>query len=370
MLGDLLYSLQDQIGAFNVFKYTSVRASLSFITSLLLCLAVGPKFISHLKRNQIGESIREDGPESHFSKKGTPTMGGVIILFSITISALLWSNWSNSYFLLAFISLIWMGLIGFVDDYIKVFKKNKKGLAGRFKLAGQITLGIIIGLSISYNDIFTEFTRLTISVPFLKDSVIDFQYPIIYIMFVTFVLTGTSNGVNLTDGLDGLAAGTAAIAISGFAIIAYVSGNIIYSDYLNIMYLPGSHELFVFAVSIVGAIFGFLWFNAYPAQIFMGDTGSLALGSLIATLAILVKKELWLIIIGGIFAAETLSVIIQTSYFKYSRKKYGEGRRVFLMAPFHHHFEKKGISEPKVVTRFWIIGILLLFITITTFKTQ
>jgi phospho-N-acetylmuramoyl-pentapeptide-transferase len=370
MLSDFLYSLSDQFGAFNVFRYITFRAALSFIFALLLCLWIGPKFISYLKARQIGEAIRDDGPESHFSKKGTPTMGGLIILFSVSVSALLWGKWTSIYFLLGFVSLIWMGFIGFIDDYIKVIKKDKKGLAGKFKIVGQVVLGLIVGLAMCYHEGFGAVDRLSISVPFFKDLTFQFFNNTMYVLFIIFVITATSNGVNLTDGLDGLAAGTSAIAALGFAGIAYVSGHVQLSDYLNIMYLPGSGELTVLTLAIAGAVLGFLWYNAYPAQVFMGDTGSLALGSLIATSAILLKKEIWLVIVGGIFVVEALSVIIQTGYFKYSKKKFGEGRRVFLMAPIHHHFEKKGLTEPKIVIRFWIIGVLLLLVTFTTFKTQ
>ena len=340
------------------------------MTSLLACWLLGPKFILILQKKQIGESIRSDGPESHFSKKGTPTMGGVIILASICIGILLWGKLSNIYVQLILLATLWMGVVGFVDDYIKVILKNKDGLAGRFKIAGQVILGSIIGITVSLHPEFESIGRFQTSIPFFKDMVFNFQSMWLYIPFVIIVVTATSNAVNLTDGLDGLAAGTAAIAFLGFAGIAYVSGHSIFSDYLNILFIPGAGELAVFSVAIIGATLGFLWYNSYPAQIFMGDTGSLALGSAIGVLAILVKKELWLLIIGGIFFVETLSVIVQTSYFKYTRKKYGEGKRVFLMAPLHHHFEKKGIVEPKLVTRFWIIGVLLLLITLTTFKTQ
>lgn len=370
MLADFLFELSDTIGAFNIFRYITVRASLSFMTTFAILILIGPRFITYLRKMQIGESIRDDGPESHFSKAGTPTMGGVMMIIAVVISALLWLKWDNSYFLASIIALVWMGIIGFIDDYIKVVLKNKKGLAGKFKIFGQVVLGMTIGLMMCYHPGFNEIDRLAISIPFLKDTTLEFWNPALYIVFVTIVLTATSNAVNLTDGLDGLASGTSAIAIIGFSGIAYVSGHVQLSDYLNIMYLPQAGELMVFGIAIVGAVMGFLWYNSYPAQIFMGDTGSLALGSVIGTMAILVKKEIWLLIIGALFVAEALSVIIQTTYFKYTRKKFGEGKRIFKMAPIHHHFEKDGLTEPKIVTRFWLIGILLLLITLTTFKTQ
>ena len=370
MLADFLFSISDQISAFNVFKYITFRAAISFMTALFIAWFTGPRFIAYLKKRQIGESIRDDGPESHFSKAGTPTMGGIIILSSIFLPVLLWAKLSNIYVQLLFLSTIWMGVVGFVDDYIKVIKKDKKGLAGRFKVAGQISIGLLIGLVMTYHPDFNDLDRFTISVPFLKDTVINFQYSWLYIAFVIFVMTATSNAVNLTDGLDGLAGGTTAIAIVGFAAIAYFSGHVRFSDYLNILYLPGSGELVVYSAAVLGAVLGFLWYNSYPAQVFMGDTGSLALGSTIGALAILLKKEIWIVIIGGIFVAETVSVIMQTSYFKFTRKKFGVGRRIFKMAPIHHHFEKNGVPEPKLVTRFWIVSIFLLLASLATFKTQ
>ena len=370
MLAEFLYSLKDLFSGFNVFNYITVRAALSFMTALMISWLVGARFIEALKHMQIKETIRTDGPDSHHSKAGTPTMGGVIILVSIVVSTLLWAKMGNIYIQLIFFTTICMGIVGFVDDYIKVIKKNKKGLAGRFKIAGQITIGLILGLTLSIHPEFGEANRFAISVPFLKDTVLNFQYSVLYIVWIIFVITAMSNAVNLTDGLDGLAAGSSAISIIGFAGIAYITGNVIISDYLNIMYMSKAGELTVFCVAVFGAALGFLWYNSYPAQVFMGDTGSLALGGAIGAMAILLKKELWLLLICGIFVVETLSVVIQTSYFKYSRKKYGEGRRVFLMAPIHHHFEKKGISEPKLVTRFMIVGVFLLLSTLITFKTQ
>ncbi len=317
----------------------------------------------------MGEEIRTDGPTTHMAKAGTPTMGGLIIIGSVMISVLMWAKLSNFYLQLIFLASIWMAIVGFVDDYLKVVKKMKKGLIGRYKLAGQIILGLTVGLLIYFHP---QFSLLGLndntSIPFLKNF--DIHLGVFYILFIVVVITGTSNAVNLTDGLDGLATGLIAIAMLAFAGMSYVTGNVKFSDYLNIIYLPGSGELTVYCLAIVGAAMGFLWFNAWPAQVFMGDTGALALGSALGTAAVLIKKEILLSLIGGVFVAEALSVIIQTSYFKYTRKKHGQGRRVFRMAPLHHHFELKGWHEAKVVTRFWIIGVLLALLSLTTFKVQ
>jgi phospho-N-acetylmuramoyl-pentapeptide-transferase len=294
-------------------------------------------------------------------------MGGLIIVASIAVAVLLWANLINYYVILISIATLVMALIGFIDDYLKSVKKMKRGLVSRYKLIGQITLGLFIGSMIYFHPFF-EGLHSNTSVPFFKNLEIDFG--IFYIIFVTFVMTGTSNAVNLTDGLDGLAAGLTGIAFLAFAGMAYVTGNVNFSDYLNIIYLPGSEELTVFCMAVVGAAIGFLWYNTYPAQVFMGDTGSLALGSALGTAAILIKKELLLVIIGGVFMFEVISVILQTTYFKYTRRVRGEGRRIFRMAPVHHHFELQGWHESKVVVRFWIIGILLALLTLTTFKTQ
>lgn len=369
MLGDLLYQLKDVFFGFNVFRYITVRAALAAITALLFSLFIGPKIIRILKTRQIGEEIRSDGPKSHLKKAGTPTMGGVIILAGISLGVLLWAKLSNYYILLTLISTLWMGIVGFTDDYLKTVKKFKKGLVGRYKLVGQISLGLFIGGMIFFDPGYiAEGINSNTSLPFFKNLEIDFWW--FYIPFVVFVITGFSNAVNLTDGLDGLAAGLIAIAMFAFAGMSYVTGNVNFSDYLNIIYLPGSGELTVYCFAIVGGAMGFLWYNAYPAEVFMGDTGALALGSTLGTLAVLLKKEILLILIGGVFVAETLSVIIQTSYFKYTKKKYGEGRRIFKMAPLHHHFELKGWHESKVVSRLWIIGILLTLLSLTTFKVR
>jgi phospho-N-acetylmuramoyl-pentapeptide-transferase len=369
MFADLLYQLKDMFFGFNVFRYITVRAALAAITSLVLCLFIGPKIIKLLHKSHIGEEIRSDGPQSHLSKAGTPTMGGFILLGSVAISILMWARLSNFYILVIFLSTIWMGVVGFIDDYLKVIKKFEKGLVARYKLIGQIILGIIIGCLIYFNPQFVEHgLNDNSSVPFFKN--LEFKLGVIYIPFVMLVITYMSNAVNLTDGLDGLATGLIAIAMLAFAAMSYVTGNVNFSDYLNIVYLPGSGELTVYCLAIVGAAMGFLWFNSHPAEVFLGDTGALALGSTLATVAVLVKKEILLILIGGVFIAEAFSVIIQTMVFKYTRRRTGTGRRVFRMAPLHHHFELKGWHESKVVVRFWIIGILLALLSLTTFKVR
>ncbi|HGY57281.1 MAG TPA: phospho-N-acetylmuramoyl-pentapeptide-transferase [Caldithrix abyssi] len=367
MLAEFLYQFRDYFFGFNLFRYITVRAALAAITALFFAWWIGPKIIRLLKKYQIGEEIRIEGPASHQAKKGTPTMGGLILLVSIMVAVLLWADLSNIYVLLIFMATLTMGLVGFIDDYLKSILKFKKGLIGRYKLIGQISVGLFIALVIYFHPYF-EGLHSNTSVPFFKNLEIDFG--LLYIPIVIFVLTGASNAVNLTDGLDGLAAGLSAIAFIAFAGIAYVSSNVNFSNYLNIIYLPGTQELTIFSLAVFGAAIGFLWYNAYPAEIFMGDTGSLALGSALGTLAVLLKKELLLILLAGIFILEVLSVIIQTTYFKYTRRKYGEGRRVFRMAPIHHHFELKGWHESKVVIRFWILGILLALLSLGTFKTQ
>jgi phospho-N-acetylmuramoyl-pentapeptide-transferase len=367
MLADFLYQFRDLFIGFNVFRYITVRAALSAVTALIIALWIGPKIIAALQRKQIGEEIRIEGPQSHQVKKGTPTMGGLIILLSIISGTLLWADLSNPYLLLAFFATMVMGVVGFIDDYLKAIRKMKKGLIGRYKLIGQISLGLFLGLIIMFHPYF-EGLHSNTSIPFFKNWELDFGY--FYIPIIIFVLTGASNAVNLSDGLDGLATGLSAIAFIALAGVAYVTSNVNFSNYLNIIYLPGAQELVIFSMAVFGATIGFLWYNAYPAQVFMGDTGSLALGAALGSTAILLKKEFMLLAIGGIFIIEALSVIIQTSYFKYTRKKYGEGRRVFKMAPIHHHFELKGWHETKVVVRFWIIGILLALLSLATFKTQ
>ena len=365
MLYHLLYPLRDFFSPLNVFQYITFRSASAAILALIISFILGPAIIRMLRRNQIGEEIREYGPESHFKKRGTPTMGGIIILSAIILPTLLLADIKNPFVQILLISTIWMGCIGFIDDYLKSIKKIKKGLVARYKLAGQVSIGLIITFWI-YNTPGWENIITVTSIPFLKDSVIDFG--LLYPLMIIFVVTGTSNAVNLTDGLDGLAAGLLAISFSTFSVIAYVSGRGDFSDYLNIIYLPGAGELTIFTASCVGACLGYLWFNASPAEVFMGDVGSLSTGAALGTLAILLKKELLLIIIGGVFVAEAVSVILQVGYYRYTKKKTGDGKKLFLMAPFHHHYELKGFSESKVVTRFWIIGLLLALMTLTTFK--
>jgi phospho-N-acetylmuramoyl-pentapeptide-transferase len=367
MLADFLYQYTDIFFGFNVFRYITVRAALAAVTALTIALWLGPKIVALLQRRQIGEEIRIEGPESHQIKKGTPTMGGLIIVMSIAVGTLLWANMTNMYLLLALSATLVMAFIGFIDDYLKAIKKMKKGLVGRYKLIGQISLGLVIGSIVVWHPYF-EGIHTNSSIPFFKNLEFDFGY--FYVLIIVFVITAASNAVNLTDGLDGLASGLSSVTFIVLAGIAYVTSNVNFSNYLNIIYLPGSEELVIFSMAVFGASTAFLWYNAYPAQVFMGDTGSLSLGAAMGTVAVLLKKELLLLFIGGVFIAETLSVILQTSYFKYTRKKYGEGRRIFRMAPLHHHYELKGWHETKVVVRFWIIGILLALLSVATFKTQ
>jgi len=350
---------------FAVFRYLTFRAAVSAITALLFTFIIGPKILTLLKKKQIGETIKVDGPKFHWSKAGTPTMGGIILILSIIIPVALWGDLTNIYVLIILFVTIALGLIGFLDDYLKVIKKYKSGLAERYKLIGQVSVGLIVGLIIYYSPQFSGVNSVTI-VPFFKNFNFDFSY--FYIPVVIFIITATSNAVNLTDGLDGLATGTVAIMTLAIGVIAYVTGNIETAKYLNIIYLRGSGELVVYCTALAGAALGFLWFNSYPAQVFMGDTGSLALGGAIGTLSILLKEELLLPLLGGIFFIETISVILQRYYFKYTRIKYGEGKRIFKMAPLHHHFEMKGIPEPKIVMRFYIIAVLLAIISLATFK--
>ncbi len=376
----MLYYLADWINmmfdppGFGIFQYITFRAGAAAITALLLSFIFGPKIISVMKRYQIGEQAKVELQQvgQHSIKAGTPTMGGIIVLISLLLPTLLWAKMLNWYVILIFIITLWLGLVGFLDDYLKVVKKKPKGLIGKYKLVGQIFIGLVVGCIIYFfpdlfGESFDKFKSLT-TVPFSKNYNIDFG--LLYIPLVVFIITATSNAVNLTDGLDGLAIGTVGISVLGLALIAYFSGNTTFASYLNIMFLNGSAELTIFAAALVGAALGFLWFNSYPAQIFMGDTGSLALGGAIGGLCVLLKKELLLPIIGGVFFAETISVILQVLYYKYTRKKYGEGKRLFRIAPLHHHFEKLGWHESKIVVRFYIIAVMLAIIAMTTFKVR
>jgi phospho-N-acetylmuramoyl-pentapeptide-transferase len=391
---------QFQLTGASLFQYISFRSSLAFIFSLFFSITFGKKIINFLNKKQIGESIRDLGLIGQKEKNGTPTMGGLIIIFSTIIPVLLFSNFTNVYILLLLFTTIWLGIIGFLDDYIKVFKKNKKGLKGRFKIIGQISLGLIVGLTLFFhpqvtlknqnnidsNDIVqvvenSEYKSTKTTVPFLKNNEFDYSFfssltnnesktisVIIFVFFVILIITSVSNAANLTDGIDGLAAGSSVIITLTLGVFAWVSGNIIFSEYLNIMYIPRVGEVVIFISSFIGGLIGFLWYNTYPAQVFMGDTGSLTIGGVIAVIAIIVRKELLLPLLCGVFLIETLSVIIQVTFFKYTKSKNGVGQRIFLMSPIHHHFQKTGLHESKIVVRFWIIGILLAILSLITLK--
>ena len=370
-----------------MFNYISFRSAIAIVCSLLIGMVFGKSIIRMLQRHQIGEEIRNLGLEGQLQKKGTPTMGGLIILAAILVPVLLFADLTNVYIQLMLATTVWLGLLGFLDDYIKVFRKKKEGLNGRFKILGQVTMGLIVGTTmwihpqIVSRESSSERTADAQRVPFFNNSELDYRdlIPVeghlgdtlgwlLYVLIAVCIITAVSNGANLTDGLDGLAAGVSAAIGVVLGILAYLSGNVIYADYLDIMNIPGSGELLVFAGAFVGALLGFLWYNSYPAQVFMGDTGSLAIGGIIATFALLIRKELLLPILCGIFLVESLSVIIQVCWFKYTKHKYGEGRRVFLMSPLHHHYQKKGYFEVKIVTRFWIVQLLLAAITLMTLK--
>lgn len=365
MLYDFLFPLREHFSALNVLQYITARSAFAAITALLISFIIGPWIIRKLEKYQIGEEIGERGPESHKKKRGTPTMGGIIILLAVLIPTLLFAKLDNIYVQLIVLATVWMGLIGFLDDYLKTIRKMKDGLVARYKLAGQIILGFLISYIIFHTPEFAAFKSST-SVPFFKDLELDFG--LLYPLIIVLVITGYSNAVNLSDGLDGLAAGLLAIAFTVFSAIAYISGRVDFSDYLNIIYLPGAGELTIFTAALVGACMGFLWFNSAPAQVFMGDVGSLSTGAALGTLAVLLKKELLLFIIGGVFVWEAASVMLQLIYFRYTKKKTGEGKRLFRMAPIHHHFELSGWPETRVVIRFWIIGLLLALFSLTTFK--
>jgi phospho-N-acetylmuramoyl-pentapeptide-transferase len=403
---------QFNLAGAGVFQYISFRAGMAAFLSLLITIFFGKDLINLLRKKQVGEEIRDLGLEGQMQKKGTPTMGGLIIIAAILIPTLLFAKPDNIYVILLVTATLWMGLIGFIDDYIKVFRKDKEGLAGRFKIVGQIGLGLIVGLTLVFHDEvvvrqvmpgaqiselqvweqtpitdatqpgvpkpYRDVKSTTTTIPFIKNNEFDYAYLLplsmrqytwlVYVIVATLIITAVSNSANLTDGIDGLAAGTSGIIGLTLAIFAYLSGRVDFSDYLNIMYIPNLSELVIFCTAFVGACLGFLWYNAYPAQVFMGDTGSLTLGGIIAVLALAVRKELLIPVLCGIFFVESLSVIIQVAYFKYTKKKYGEGRRIFLMSPLHHHFQKLNIHESKIVTRFWITGILLAIVTLATLK--
>ena len=372
-------------------QYITFRSLIALMTALLVALYAGPRIIRKLQKKQIGEEIRDLGLEGQMQKKGTPTMGGIIIIMSILIPALLFGNLTNIYVQLLIVSAVWLGLIGFLDDSIKVFKKNKDGLSGKYKIIGQVTLGLVVGIALCMSEQTNLDVTLT-NIPFFKGNQFDYSWlspfdgkfgeiftRIIYVAVIIFIITAVSNGSNLTDGMDGLATGVSAFIGITLAILAYLSGNTIYASYLDIMYIPHSGEVVIFMSAFIGALVGFLWYNTYPAQVFMGDTGSLALGGIIAVAAIILKKELLIPVMCGIFLVESLSVIMQRYYFKYTKKKYGEGHRIFKMSPLHHHFQKEGMPaliqkpekawpEAKIVVRFWIITILLCAITIITLK--
>ena len=412
-----------------LFQFITFRGAMSVLLSLIISVVIGKRVIRRLQKMQIGESVRDLGLEGQVQKKGTPTMGGVIIIAAIVIPTLLFARLNNVYVILLLVSTLWMGSIGFIDDYIKVFKKDKEGLRGKFKILSQVVLGLIVGCTLyfhpdvkcrDFNNVFIykvdkdnkidwnnpeevvptasvmyenigtrvgdeylshQTKALKTNLPFIKDNLLDYTYLlkpftknyqkwgwIIFIPFVIFIIAAVSNAANLTDGIDGLATGVSAIIVLTLGVFAYVSGNVNFSDYLNILYIPNSGELVIVSAAIVGACFGFLWYNAFPAQVFMGDTGSLMLGGLIATLAIMIRKELLIPILCGIFVVENLSVVLQVAYFKYTKRKYGEGRRIFKMSPLHHHYQKSGFHESKIVIRFWIVGILLAVLTIITLK--
>jgi len=387
--------LEYQVPGASLFKYLSFRSALAFVFSLMLSVKYGKNIINFLKKKQIGETVRDLGLDGQKEKEGTPTMGGLIIIIATIVPVILFSKFNNIYIIILLFTTLWLGLIGFLDDYIKVFKKNKNGLKGKFKIIGQTLLGLIVGLTLYFHPDVTikdqsslnsqinniEYKSTKTTVPFLKDNELDYSYfiswisdesetlsLIAFIFFVILIITSVSNGANLSDGIDGLAAGSSVIITLTLAIFAWVSGNIIFSEYLNIMYIPRVSEIVIFISAFIGGLIGFLWYNAFPAQIFMGDTGSLTIGGIISVIAIIVRKELLLPLICGIFLIETLSVIIQVGFFKYTKKKNGIGRRIFLMSPLHHHFQKQGYHESKIVVRFWIIGILLAILSLITLK--
>jgi phospho-N-acetylmuramoyl-pentapeptide-transferase len=409
------FLIGSDIPGIGMLPYISFRSGAAIILSLLISTAFGKKIIRLLQRKQIGEEVRDLGLEGQMQKKGTPTMGGLIILAAIIIPTLLFARLDNVYILLMLITTAFLGMIGFIDDYIKVFLKNKKGLAGKFKILGQVSLGLIVAATLFLSDdvkvrehvkdgngedlkeiivdpetgeqtvkFVTQDVKSTkTTIPFFKRNEFDYEWLVawagdasswlkwvVYALAIIFIITAVSNAANLTDGIDGLAAGTSAISGATLGVLAYVSGNIIYADYLNIMYIPEVGELTIFVASFIGATVGFLWYNSYPAQVFMGDTGSLALGGILAVFSVIIRKEILIPLLCGIFLVENFSVMLQVSWFKYTKKKYGEGRRIFLMSPIHHHYQKKGLPEAKITTRFWIVGIILAVLTIVTLKVR
>ena len=413
----MLYYLFELLDNYNVpgaglFSYISFRSALALITSLIISIVFGKRIIARLQKQQIGETVRDLGLAGQIEKTGTPTMGGLIILGAILIPTLLFARLENVYVITMIIATVWLGMIGFIDDYIKVFKKNKEGLKGRFKIIGQIGVGLIVGSVLYFSDDvvvhkrvandynlkageknvshqhtssddksfeWVETDEMTTTIPFVKDNEFNYKWLLggsssygwlIFIPIVIFIVIAVSNGANMTDGLDGLATGTSAIVGIALAILAYVSSHVRFSDYLNVMYIPFAEELVIFISAFVGACIGFLWYNSYPAQVFMGDTGSLAIGGIIAVFAISIRKELLIPVLCGVFLIENISVMLQVGYFKYSRKKYGEGRRIFKMAPLHHHYQKSGLHEAKIVARFWILAVLLAVVTIVTLKVR
>ncbi|MBL6667216.1 MAG: phospho-N-acetylmuramoyl-pentapeptide-transferase [Crocinitomicaceae bacterium] len=413
----MLYYLFELLDNYNVpgaglFSYISFRSALALITSLIISIVFGKRIIARLQKQQIGETVRDLGLAGQIEKTGTPTMGGLIILGAILIPTLLFARLENVYVITMIIATVWLGMIGFIDDYIKVFKKNKEGLKGKFKVVGQIGVGLIVGSVLYFSDDvvvhkrvasdynlkageknvshqhtssddksfkWVETDEMTTTIPFVKDNEFNYKWLLgdsasygwlIFIPIVIFIVIAVSNGANMTDGLDGLATGTSAIVGIALAILAYVSSHVRFSDYLNVMYIPFAEELVIFISAFVGACIGFLWYNSYPAQVFMGDTGSLAIGGIIAVFAISIRKELLIPVLCGVFLIENISVMLQVGYFKYSRKKYGEGRRIFKMAPLHHHYQKSGLHEAKIVARFWILAVLLAVVTIVTLKVR
>ncbi len=385
-----------------LFQYITFRSGIAVILSLLISTIYGKRIISYLRNKQVGETVRELGLDGQVQKAGTPTMGGLIIILATLVPVLLLAKLDNIYIILLLVTTVWMGSIGFLDDYIKVFKKDKDGLKGKFKVIGQIGLGIIVGVTLYFNPNVTikedvvlkkqgietvikstspEVKSMETTIPFVKNNTFDYAEVLsfmgddyqnwawlIFIPVVIFIITAVSNGANLTDGIDGLAAGTSAISVLVLGIFTFVSGNIIFSNYLNIMYIPNSGEMTIYIAAFVGALIGFLWYNTYPATVFMGDTGSLTIGGIIAVIAIAVRKELMIPVLCGIFLAENFSVVLQVAYFKYTKKKFGEGRRIFLMSPLHHHYQKKGYHESKIVTRFWIVAIILAIFSLVSLK--